>query len=68
MENNQQNRGARNTSTKEEATSFSNQQPGQQLPSKNEAPTNTNQKESRSEERHSESSKPEAENETLGTP
>ncbi|RYZ30882.1 MAG: hypothetical protein EOO10_01215 [Chitinophagaceae bacterium] len=66
MENNQHSIGERNTSTNKE-DSFRNEQPGQQLPSNgriekmNTEPLTQN-------EQHSESSLPEKDNETLGTP
>ena len=68
MENNQQHKSERNTSINTENNSFDNQQPGQQLPAKNEAATNTDFNEAQSKEHHSESSKPNADDETLGTP
>jgi hypothetical protein len=66
MENNQHSKGERNTSG-EEATNFTNEQPGQQLPSDSEMEkmSGANKPEN---EYHSESSRPEKENETLGTP
>jgi hypothetical protein len=66
MENNQHSKGERNTSGKE-ATNFTNEQPGQQLPSNSEMEkmSGPNKPEN---EHHSESSRPEKENETLGTP
>jgi hypothetical protein len=67
MENSQQYEGERNTSNKGD-TSFSNQQPGQQLPTKDKGAVKTNPDEVPDKERHSESSKPDAKNETLGTP
>jgi|GEM_PF-3248621 len=68
MENTQQYEGERNTSNKNDNTSFSNQQPGQQLGARDETPVTTNSNEMPNKERHSESSKPDADNETLGTP
>jgi hypothetical protein len=67
MENNQQNKSERNTSNNNGNTSFSNQQSGQQLPAKDEALLKTNPDEVPDRERHSESSKPDA-NEKLGKP
>jgi hypothetical protein len=66
MENNQHSKGERNTSGKE-ATRFTNEQPGQQLPS-NRGAEKTNEESINLKEQHSESSMPEKENETLGTP
>ena len=50
-----------------EATSFSNEQPGQQLPAENKKNVLDNDS-SAGNEQHTESSKPESDNETLGTP
>ena len=66
MENNQHSFGETNTSKKEEE-SFSNERPGQQLPSNSEA-EKMNKTSDRQNERHSESSLPQNENDTLGTP
>lgn len=66
MENNQHSNRERNTSTSETDAPFSNEQPGQQLPERNrdrlDDPTTAGKEE------HSESSMPEEEDETLGTP
>ena len=67
MENNQQRKEERNSSGNNEATSFDNQQPGQQVTTGKEQGRMNETTES-SMEQHSESSKPERENETLGTP
>ncbi|MDB5208021.1 MAG: hypothetical protein JWR72_3096 [Flavisolibacter sp.] len=67
MENNQQNKSEINTSINDGDT-FSNQQPGQQLPTNGEASISTNSDELLSKEQHSESSMPDGKNETLGTP
>ncbi|HVF81173.1 MAG TPA: hypothetical protein VM884_04545 [Flavisolibacter sp.] len=68
MENNQQQKGERNTSTTNEDNSFVNKQPGQQLPERGELAVKTNASEVQRTEHHSESSMPDAENETVGTP
>jgi len=66
MENNQHSNRERNASNSEAEAPFSNEQPGQQLPERNrdhmDDPTIAGT------EQHSESSIPEDENETLGTP
>ena len=66
MENNQHGNRERNTSNSETEAPASNEQPGQQLPERNrdklDDPTIAGNEE------HSESSMPEEENETLGTP
>lgn len=68
MENNQQ-RQSTNSADKHRNESFSNQQPGQQVPNDSEMKNETRFSEtSTGNEQHSESSKPDAENETLGTP
>ena len=64
MENNQQHNVERNTTQQE--PSFSNSQPGQQLPQNNQSDKTT--QETTNNEQHSESSLPQKENETLGTP
>jgi hypothetical protein len=66
MENNQHSFGERNTSNKEQE-SFNNRQPGQQLPADRGA-EKMNKETRKQNEQHSESSLPEKENETLGTP
>lgn len=66
MENNQHSVGERNTSKKEQE-SFNNQQPGQQVSSSGSTET-LNKETVTQNEQHSESSLPERENETLGTP
>lgn len=65
MNNNQRNKEAGNMEQSNEATPFSNVQPGQVLPAVNNI--NTENKE-RLTEQHSEDSLPQNENETLGTP
>jgi hypothetical protein len=66
MENNQHSKSGNAAANDREATSFSNSQPGQQLPGdKN---RDDFDKASANPEEHSESSKPEKDNETLGTP
>ena len=68
MENNQQRNNA-NAPGKEELGSFNNRKPGQQLPENNEtANKNRFAETSVNNEQHSESSKPDAESQTLGTP
>jgi oligoendopeptidase F len=67
MENNQQSKKESGTSNNNVAFPFSNQQPGQQLPTEN----NQNKMDhpsSNNPEQHSESSLPANDNETLGTP
>jgi hypothetical protein len=66
MENNQHKVGERNTSG-EKNDSLNNQQPGQQLPS-GRSTDKMNTEDVTLNEQHSESSLPEKENETLGTP
>ena len=66
MENNQQSIGERNTS-KQKHEVFNNQQPGQQLPDSMRT-ENRNTNHPTQNEQHSESSMPQNENETLGTP
>jgi hypothetical protein len=67
MENNQQSNSASNASNKQGSTSFSNKQQG--LPAeKDRERSNRFDDSTGGTEQHSESSKPEAENETLGTP
>jgi len=66
MENNQQS-GNQNATSGSQSTSFSNDQPGQQLPTENNR-HDLDKPSSESREQHSESSLPEKGNETLGTP
>ena len=66
MENNQHSKGERNTSGKE-ATEFTNEQPGQQLPGNRDGEKTSSITETKNQQ-HSESSMPEKDNETLGTP
>jgi hypothetical protein len=68
MENNQQRKEEGNSSGSREAGSFTNQQAGQQLPTGNKQHGAAKTATSSDSEQHSESSKPERENETLGTP
>ena len=65
MENNQQRGGARITSNAEGTRTFDNEQPGQQLPVNIDK---AGASEAAGNEEHSESSMPEKDNETLGTP
>ena len=67
MENNQQRKEGDNSLGNKVTTSFSNQQPGQQVPTDKRREKSDQTVSSRSEQ-HSESSMPEGENETLGTP
>ena len=68
MEKNQQRNDA-NVTEKKETGSFSNRQPAQQLPQNNETANENRFAETPgTNEQHSENSKPDAENQTLGTP
>lgn len=67
MENNQHSSGQSTASETSSNKEFSNQQPGQQLPAAAQSDSNE-RTQSATTEQHSESSKPENENETLGTP
>ena len=67
MENNQHSGGQNAASEPSSHKGFSNQQPGQQLPAGTEN-NRTDDAHPATAEQHSESSKPENENETLGTP
>ena len=71
MENNQHMKSANNTSDADASKNFTNDQPGQRLPpedEKKQAGTSLSNTDVAAAEQHSESSKPEEENETLGTP
>ena len=65
MENNQHSNNE-NAAGKQTETAFANNQPGQQLPTENTG--RLDNPSSNEKEQHTESSKPENENETLGTP
>ena len=65
MENNQHSNNE-NAAGKNTETAFANNQPGQQLPTENTGALDSPS--AIGKEEHSESSKPENENETLGTP
>lgn len=67
MENNQHSKSGNAAADDREATSFSNSQPGQQLPNGTN-PKNFEKDSENRQEQHSVSSKPEKDNETLGTP
>lgn len=67
MDNNQQTKEERNTRDNDLKTSFSNEQPGQQIAAKS-VEVSSSSGEISAQEQHSESSKPAAANETLGTP
>lgn len=70
MENNQHKSGTKNTSATVAAIDSANEQLPQHVPVQNEAGKNSSQSNDTNAvaEQHSESSKPEAANETLGTP
>jgi hypothetical protein len=71
MENNQHTKSANNTSDADGSTNFTNDQPGQRLPpedAKKQANTSLPNTNVSAAEQHSESSNPQQENETLGTP
>ena len=68
MEINQHSSSKNSAAADSERTTFTNDQPGQQLPNGNSSNNNADQDLTTENEQHSESSKPENDNETLGTP
>lgn len=67
MEKYQQASGSANADREREKTDFANRQPGQQLPAQNKG-GGAETESPNGPEQHSESSRPQGENETLGTP
>jgi hypothetical protein len=67
MENNQHSSSKNSAAADSDRKTFTNDQPGQQLPTGNSS-NDIDQALTTENEQHSESSKPENDNETLGTP